>query len=147
MTESSPSVQTCRLSVVRDVQRSVASRSRHNSYRYTVPVHTNPQSHQTLTISTIHHYLSHICKLVGSSHVIWSPAQRRQPRIFRFAATQLKNIHVTIFPGRNFTCLFSPSTELHRVPVPNFHNSPRSPEAHATCYHRQRLRIFSLPCY
>jgi hypothetical protein len=31
VTESSPSVQTCRLSVVRDVQRSVASRSRHNS--------------------------------------------------------------------------------------------------------------------
>jgi hypothetical protein len=39
VTESSPSVQTCRLSVMRDVQRSVASRSRHNStgtqYRYT----------------------------------------------------------------------------------------------------------------
>ncbi len=31
VTELSPSVQTCRLSVVRDVQRSVASRSRHKS--------------------------------------------------------------------------------------------------------------------
>jgi hypothetical protein len=44
-------------------------------------------------------------------------------------------------------CLSSPSTELHRVPVPNFHNSPRSPEAHATRLQRQRTRVFFLSCY
>jgi hypothetical protein len=58
VTESSPSVQTCRLSVVTDVQRSVASRSRHNStgtqYRYTTIRRAIKRS-QSLQSTTIFH--------------------------------------------------------------------------------------------
>ena len=53
VTESSPSVQTCRLSVARDVQGSVASRSRHKSTQQSRAIYPNNLYNQPSETSSL----------------------------------------------------------------------------------------------
>jgi hypothetical protein len=130
VTESSPSAQTCRLSVVRDAQRSAASRSRHNSTRQSRAIYAHniynlpfgfgahafvPQpASTTRVIPTLYGVLPTVL----------------QPRIFRFAATNhaatrrpdrvryrilVETLRVSPFPVLNLPRRTSCATLTHGV--------------------------------
>jgi hypothetical protein len=88
VTESSPSAQTCRLSVVRDVQRSVVSRSRHNStgtqYRY-CPAQTTPNL--PIRSHPVKEHPRHNFFLVGILRVSSVQAQNSTVSSFRIFTT------------------------------------------------------------